>query len=115
MKARLPKEYQSRSQAEMLKQAQQMQADMEKMQAELDDREYTATAGGNMVEVTVTGKHNITSLKINPELIADAADDHEMLEDLIITAVNSAVKTASEASDSAMSQITSGLNIPGLF
>lgn len=115
MKARLPKEYQSRSQAEMLKQAQQMQADMEKMQAELDEREYTATAGGNMVEVTVTGKHNITSLKINTELIADAADDHEMLEDLIITAVNSAVKTASEASDSAMSQITSGLNIPGLF
>ena len=115
MKARLPKEYQPKSQADLLKQAQEMQANMEKMQAELEEKEYSAEAGGGMVKATVTGKHNITSLEISPELIDDAKEDPEMLEDLIITAVNQAVNAATEESDSAMSGITSGLNIPGLF
>ena len=115
MKARLPKEYQPKSQADLLRQAQEMQANMEQMQAELEEKEYTSEAGGGMVKATVTGKHNITSLEISPELIEDAKEDPEMLEDLIITAVNQAVKTATDESDSAMSGITSGLNIPGLF
>lgn len=115
MKARLPKEYQPKSQADLLRQAQEMQANMEQMQAELEEKEYTTEAGGGMVKATVTGKHNITSLEISPELIEDAKEDLEMLEDLIITAVNQAVKAATDESDSAMSGITSGLNIPGLF
>lgn len=115
MKARLPKEYQPKSQADLLRQAQEMQANMEQMQAELEEKEYTSEAGGGMVKATVTGKHNITSLEISPELIEDAKEDPEMLEDLIITAVNQAVKAAADESDSAMSGITSGLNIPGLF
>ena len=114
MKARLPKEYQPKSQAELLRQAQEMQQNMEKMQAELEEKEYTAEAGG-MVKVTVTGKHTITSLEIKPELIEDAKEDPEMLEDLIITAVNQAVQAATDESDSAMSGMTAGLNIPGLF
>jgi len=115
MKARLPKEYQPKSQAELLRQAQEMQMNMEKMQAELEEKEYTAEAGGGMVKATVTGKHNITSLQINPDLIEDAQEDPEMLEDLIITAVNQAVNAATEESESAMSGMTAGLNIPGLF
>ena len=115
MKARLPKEYQPKSQAELLRQAQEMQMNMEKMQAELEEKEYSAEAGGGMVKATVTGKHNITALEINPELIEDAKEDPEMLEDLIITAVNQAVNAATEESESAMSGMTAGLNIPGLF
>ncbi len=115
MKARLPKEYQPKSQAELLRQAQEMQMNMEKMQAELEEKEYTAESGGGMVKATVTGKHNITSLVIDPELIEDAKEDPEMLEDLIITAVNQAVNAATEESESAMSGMTAGLNIPGLF
>ena len=115
MKARLPKEYQPKSQAELLRQAQEMQANMEKMQAELEEKEYTAQAGGSMVKATVTGKHNITSLQISPDLIEDAQNDAEMLEDLIITAVNQAIKAASDDSEATMSSMTSGLNIPGLF
>ncbi len=115
MKARLPKEYQPKSQAELLRQAQEMQMNMEKMQAELEEKEYSANAGGGMVKATVTGKHNITSLEIAPDLIEDAKEDPEMLEDLIITAVNQAINAATEESESAMSGMTAGLNIPGLF
>lgn len=115
MKARLPKEYQPKSQAQLLRQAQEMQANMEQMQAELEEKEYSSEAGGGMVKATVTGKHNIVSLEINPDLIEDAKEDPEMLEDLIITAVNQAVNKATDDSESAMSGITSGLNIPGLF
>lgn len=115
MKARLPKEFQKKSQTELLKQAQKMQQDMEILQQQLDEREYTASAAGDMVQVTVNGKHLVKSIKISPELIEDAQDDKEMLEDLIITAVNNAIKTASETSESEMSKLTSGLNIPGLF
>lgn len=122
MKARLPKEYQPKSQAELLKQAQEMQANMEQMQAELEEKEYTSEAGGGLVKATVTGKHNITSLEISKDLINDVKEDPDMLddlpdmlEDLIITAVNQAINTATEESDTAMSGLTSGLNIPGLF
>ena len=115
MKARLPREYQPKSQAELIRQAQQMQENMATLQEDLDNREYTATAGGNMVEVTVTGAHQLKSIKISPEIIEDAKDDPEMLEDLIISAVNSAVKTATDTSNSEMEKITGGLNIPGLF
>ena len=115
MKARLPKEYQSRSQADLMRKAQEMQQNMATLQEELEEREYTAKSSGDMVTATVNGKFEITALDISPELIADAADDKEMLEDFVTMAVNAAIKQAQEASDSEMSKLTSGLNIPGLF
>ena len=115
MKARLPKEYQSRSQADLMRKAQEMQQNMATLQEELEEREYTAKSSGDMVTATVNGKYELTALDISPELIADANDDKEMLEDFVTMAVNAAIKHAQEASDSEMSKLTSGLNIPGLF
>ena len=115
MKARLPKEYQSRSQADLMRKAQEMQQNMASLQEELEEREYTAKSSGDMVTATVNGKFELTALDISPELIADANDDKEMLEDFVTMAVNAAIKKAQEASDSEMSKLTSGLNIPGLF
>ena len=115
MKARLPKEYQSRSQADLMRKAQEMQQNMATLQEELEEREYTAKSSGDMVTATVNGKFELTALDISPELIADANDDKEMLGDFVTMAVNAAIKQAQEASDSEMSKLTSGLNIPGLF
>ena len=76
MKARLPREYQPKSQAELIRQAQQMQENMATLQEDLDNREYTATAGGNMVEVTVTGAHQLKSIKVllQPLLLLQTMD-----------------------------------------
>ena len=89
-----------------------MQEDMANLQADLDEREYTATSGGGAVSVTVNGKHEITNLKIS----ADAIDpeDTEMLEDLVTVAVNEAISTAAKTSEEEMGKITGGLNIPGM-
>lgn len=97
----------------VLKQAQKMQEEMEKVQGELEEKIVEATAGGGMVEVKMTGKKEITSIKIKPEVVD--ADDIETLEDLIMVAVNDAVKKADEMMQEGMSAITGGLNIPGLF
>lgn len=110
MKVRLPNQGPSRN--EMLKQVQQMQQDMADLQADLDEREYTATSGNGAVSVTVNGKHEITNLKIKPEAIDP--EDSEMLEDLVTVAVNEAISTAIKTSDSEMGAITGGLNIPGM-
>ena len=98
---------------QMLKQAQKMQEDMANLQADLETREYTATSGGGMVEVTVDGKHLIKSIKINPDAVDP--DDAEMLEDLITVAVNEAITNAIKTSEEEMGAITGGLNMPGLF
>ena len=94
---------------DMIKQAQKMQADMEKKQAELQEKEYTATAGGGVVSATVDGKHTLKAITIDPEAVDP--DDVEMLQDMIIAAVNEAVRTAMEEMNSSMSQITSGMNM----
>lgn len=96
----------------MLKQAQQMQADMAALQADLDEREFTATSGGGMIEVTVNGKHEIKAIKISPEAVDP--DDIEMLEDLVTVAVNEAISNATKTAESEMGSITAGLNIPGM-
>ena len=96
----------------MLKKVQQMQDDMATLQEDLDNREYTATSGGGLIEVTVDGKHAIKSLKINPDAVDP--DDVEMLEDLITVAVNEAIENAVKTSESEMGELTSGLNIPGM-
>jgi len=110
MKVRIPNQGPSRN--DMLKQVQKMQEDMANLQADLDEREYTATAGGGMLSVTVNGKHEITELKINPEAIDP--EEPEMLEDLITVAVNEAISTAAKTSEEEMGAITGGLNIPGM-
>ena len=111
MKVRLPQ--QQGGYNNMMKAAQKMQEDMQTLQADLEQREYTATSGGGMVEAVVTGKHELKSLKINPEIVDP--DDVEMLEDMIIAAINEANSTAAKTAEEEMGAITSGLNIPGLF
>ena len=106
MKVRLPGSGGPGNMQQLLKQAQKMQEDMAQKQAELEEREYTASAGSDMVKATVNGKHELLKLDISEELIEDAKDDKEMLEDLIITAINTAVKQATENSDEEMSKIT---------
>jgi len=93
----------------MIKQAQKMQQDMQRMQAELENKEYTAQAGGGVVSATVSGKHELKSITIDPEAVDP--DDVEMLQDLIV-AVNEAMRSASSDAASAMGQITGGLNLP---
>jgi len=113
MKVRIPNAGGPGNMNQMLKQAQKMQADMATLQEDLEQREYTATAGGGMVEVTVDGKHLIKGIKINPEAVDP--EDVEMLEDFITVAVNEAISNAIKNSEKEMSAITGGLNMPGLF
>ena len=113
MKARLPQGFGGGpgNMNQMLKQAQKMQEDAQNMQAELEEREYTATSGG-MVEVTIDGTHKLKSISIKPEAVDP--DDIEMLEDLVAAAVNDAIRQVDETTESEMGKITGGLNIPGL-
>lgn len=97
----------------MMKQVQKMQADMAKLQEELQTRTVEATAGGGVVKVVANGKHEIVSLAINPEAVDP--EDVEMLQDLILAATNEALRKAQEMVTSEMSKITGGLKIPGLF
>ena len=94
----------------MIKQAQKMQQDMQRMQAELEQKEYTAQAGGGVVSATVTGRHELKSVTIDPEAVDP--DDVEMLQDLVVSAVNEAMRAASADAASAMGQLTGGLNLP---
>ena len=94
----------------MMKQVQKMQQDMQKMQAELEAKEYTAAAGGGMVSATVTGKRELRAISIDPEAVDP--DDVEMLQDMIVAAVNEALRTAEEDMATSMQQITGGLNLP---
>jgi DNA-binding YbaB/EbfC family protein len=111
MKARIPGGN-GQSQAAMLKQVQKMQEDMQNFQAEFESREFTATAGG-VVEVTMTGSHELKKVHIDPEAVD--TEDIEMLEDYITIAINDVVKKIAETQESEMGAITGGLNIPGLF
>lgn len=93
----------------MIKQAQKMQADMLKMQAELEERTYTATSGGGAVEATVNGKHEVTALTIDPDAVDP--EDVEMLQDIVMAAVNEALRQADAAASENMSKLTGGLNL----
>lgn len=97
----------------MLKQAQKMQEDMAAMQAELEEREYEVAAGGGVVGVKINGKKEIISVKIAPEVVDP--DDIETLEDLIVAAVNEAVKKVESVSSEEMQKITGSMSIPGMF
>ena len=97
----------------MIKQAQKMQQDMLKMQEELENKTYTATAGGGAVSATVNGKNKVLEIKIAPEVVDP--DDTEMLEDLVLAAINEAMKQSEDATAAEMKKITGGMGIPGLF
>ena len=97
----------------MVKQAQKMQQDMLKMQEEMENKEYEATAGGGVVKAAVNGKHEVLSISIAPEAVDP--DDVEMLQDMIVGAVNEAMRKADTEASQNLSRLTGGLNLGGLF
>ena len=97
----------------MIKQAQKMQQDMLKMQEEMESKEYEATAGGGMVKAVVNGKHELLSLTINPEAVDP--EDVEMRQDMVVAAVNEAMRKGEAEAAQNMSKLTGGLNLGGLF
>lgn len=99
--------------AKMMKQVQKMQADMLKLQEELGNRTVESTAGGGVVRVVANGRQEVVSIEIKPEAVDP--EDVEMLQDLVLTAVNEALKKAQEMMSSEMGKLTGGLNLPGLF
>lgn len=104
---------QNKNMGSVLKQAQKMQEEMEKMQAEIEAKTVEASAGGGVVNVVANGKKEILSIKIKPEAVDP--DDVETLEDLVMVAINDALKKADALMSEGMSSVTGGLNIPGLF
>lgn len=101
------------NQAAMMKQAQKMQQEMMRMQEEMENKTYSATSGGGMVAAEVNGKHEVVSLTVKPEAVDP--DDVEMLQDMIMAAVNEAMRTADTEAANNMSRLTGGLNLGGLF
>jgi len=94
----------------LMRQAQKMQADMQRMQEELANMEVTGQSGGGMVTVIMNGRHDVKRVSIDPSLMQD---DKEMLEDLIAAAVNDAVRQIEKTSQERMAGVTAGLNLPG--
>ena len=101
------------NQAAMIKQAQKMQQEMLRMQQEQEAKTFTAKAGGGMVSATVNGKHELVGIEINPEAVDP--DDVEMLQDMVIAAINEAMRNADADAAQNMSRLTGGLNLGGLF
>ena len=101
------------NQAAMMKQAQKLQQEMLRMQQEQETKTYTAKAGGGMVSATINGKHEVVNIEINPEAVDP--DDVEMLQDMIMAAVNEAMRTADAEAANNMSRLTGGMNLGGLF
>ena len=98
---------------QLARQAQKLQQQMTKMQEELDEREFEAASGGGMVTAKVNGKRELLAISIKPEAVDP--EDVEMLEDLVMAAVNEALRTAAETVEREMGKLTGGMNMPGLF
>ena len=99
--------------ANLMKQAQKMQRQMEEQAKELETKEFTATAGGGAVEVTVSGKREVLKVKLQEEVVDP--DDVELLQDMVMAAVNEALRGVSDMSSQRLSAATGGMNIPGLM
>ena len=97
----------------MLRQAQKMQEDMAALQEDLDSREYDISAGGGAVEVKINGKKEILNINIKPEIVDP--DDIEMLSDILVAAVNEAIKRVEDTNSNEMSKITGNIGFPGMF
>ena len=115
MKARLPAGMGGGPQNmnQMLKQAQKMQEEIQRVQSELDEKTFTASVGGGAVEIEIQGNKTVQSLKIKPEVVDP--DDVEMLEDLIMSAFNEAINNIEKESEEEISKVTGGVSLPGLF
>ncbi|MBU4033981.1 MAG: YbaB/EbfC family nucleoid-associated protein [Proteobacteria bacterium] len=98
---------------QMMKQAQQFQQRLTEVQAELATRQVSATVGGGMVSATVNGRHELISLIIDKEVVDPA--DPQMLQDLVVSAVNEAMRKAQAMSEAEMAKLTGGIKIPGMF
>ncbi len=115
MKSRLPKGYgsgQAGNVSQLAKQAQKIQEEMERVSAELDEKEYTATTGGNAVSVTMLGNLQITDLTISPEVIDP--EDPDLLADMITGAVNEVIRNINDDKEEKMNAVTGGLSLPGM-
>ena len=112
MKARMPRGFGKPDMNALMRQAQKMQDDMKAKQEELEATEYTGSAAGGMVEVAMMGNHQLKSITIKPEAVDP--DDVEMLQDMIVAAINEVVNNIEDASTEELVKITGGMNIPGL-
>lgn len=114
MKSRVPKNIGgAQNMNSMIKQAQKMQDEITELQNDIEARDFSATSGGGAVEVVVTGAKNIKALTIKPEVVDK--DDVEMLQDLIISAINEAMADVEKITEEEMNKITGGVALPGLF
>ena len=115
MKSRLPKEYQNSNANvnQMVKKAQKMQDDIERVQAELEEKEFTKQVGGGAMELVMTGAKRLKSVTLKPEVVDK--DDIEMLQDLIISGVNEILQEIEDYSTAEMEKVTGGVTIPGLL
>ena len=115
MKARVPKQFQGGGQDmnSMIHQARKMQDQITALQEDIEQCTFSASAGGGAVNVTVTGKKTLQAIELKPEVVD--ASDIEMLQDLIISAVNEAINNVEETTETEMSKITGGVALPGLF
>lgn len=114
MKSRVPKNIGgAQNMNSMIKQAQKMQDEITELQNDIEARDFSATSGGGTVEVVVTGAKNIKALTIKPEVVDK--DDVEMLQDLIISAINEAMADVEKTTEEEMNKITGGVALPGLF
>ena len=109
MKARIPNANQG---GNMMARLQKMLEEMAKTQAAVEESEFTASAGGGAIEVTVNGKHEVKAIKMQPEIVDP--DDIDMLEDLLLASINEAMRKADEKMESEMGKLTGGLSIPGM-
>jgi len=113
MKVRIPKGDGPGNMQAMLRQAQKMQEQMEVLRAELDERTYDIKAGGGAVQITITGRLEVTALTIDPSLIDP--DDPETLTDVVMAGINQAIKTVNETNDAEMSAISESAGLPGMM
>ena len=111
MKARIPGGAQGGG--NMMKKIQEMQENMQKIQQQVEETEFSSSVGGGAVEVTVNGAHEVTAVNLKPEIVDP--DDIEMLQDLIISAFNESIRKANDAMEQGMERAKGGLSIPGLF
>jgi len=113
MKVRVPNQGGGNPQA-MMRQITKLQEDMKNKQEELDATEFEVSAGGGMVKIKILGNKQITSIKIDPSIVSNEAEDIEMLEDMLIAGVNEAIETVEKKSDEEMSKLTKGANLPNI-
>jgi DNA-binding protein, YbaB/EbfC family len=115
MKAKLPQGYGGGPQnmQSMIKQAQKMQEEMAELQEHLDAKEYEIKAGGGVVKVVITGKKEVKSIDLDPEIVDP--DDIETLTDILVAGINEAIKTVEDTNSKEMEKVTGNINMPGLF